>query len=346
MHVPVKTVTVFVVVLGCAAGSAEAVKKKDKAGKSGEEITRNVLTVLWREPGDISSRDLFFGPGGREHQPRGPFTFIKEDLDGSNPKFDVRDRDGVVWKVKLGAEAKPEIAATRLIWAAGYFANEDYFLPSLRVDDMPHLRRRHAEKFILPDGSMPNVRLKREPQDEKKVAIWHWRNDPFSGTRELNGLRIMMALINNWDLKDANNAIYDEKRPGRPDERIYMVSDLGASFGTAWLDRTHEKSKGNLYWYSRTKFINKIHDGFVNFEDPRRPAMIVLFNPHEFFSRLDLRWIGRDIPRADAKWMGGLLAQLSDHQIRDAFRACGYTPSQVDGFASVVRARIGELNRL
>lgn len=346
MRMPAKTLTVFLLMLGCAASPAGVRKKKDKAAAPGEEITRNVLTLLWREPSDITARNLYFGPGGKAHAPRGPFTFIKEDLEGSNPKFSVRDRDGVRWKVKLGAEARPETVATRLVWAVGYFANEDYFLPSLRVDDMPHLRRRHAGKFINPDGSMPNVRLKREPENEKKVATWRWRDDPFSGTRELDGLKVMMALINNWDLKDENNAVYDEKLPGRPDERIYMVSDLGASFGTAWLDRTHEKSKGNLSWYSRTRFIKKIHAGSVDFEDPRRPALVVLVNPHEFFGRLGLRWIGRDIPRMDARWIGGLLAKLSDQQIRDAFRAAGYSPQQVDGFASVVKSRIADLNRL
>ncbi len=322
-------------------------KKTHRPAKSGEEITQNVLTVLWREPDDIASRNLYYGPGGMQGQPRGPFTFSKEDLEGSNPKFSVRDRNGVVWKVKLGAEARPETAATRLVWAVGYFANDDYFLPSLRVGDMPaHLRRRHADKFVQPDGSMLNVRLKRESGEEKKIATWHWHDGPFSDTRELNGLKVMMALINNWDLKDENNAVYDEKRPGRTDEHIYMVSDLGASFGTAWLDRTHEKSKGNLYWYSRTKFIRKTHAQLVDFEDPRRPAFVVLVNPHEFFSRLGLRWIGQDVPRADARWIGGQLAKLSGRQIRDAFRAAGYSSQQVDGFASVVQARIAELNRL
>src|SRR5258708_842505 len=52
------------------------------------------LPVLWREPKDIDHRDLFHGPGGKEHQPAGIFTFVGEDLDGSNPKFDVRDDSG------------------------------------------------------------------------------------------------------------------------------------------------------------------------------------------------------------------------------------------------------------
>ena len=326
--------------------SAGAVKKKHTTVRSEEEITRNVLTVLWREPDDLASRDLYFGPGGSQHQPHGPFTFIKEDLDGSNPKFSVRDRDGVKWKVKLGPEAKPETAATRLVWATGYFANEDYFLPTLRVEDMPvRLRRKHADQFIEPDRSMRNVRLKREPEEEKKVGTWRWRNDPFSGTRELNGLRVMMALINNWDLKDENNGIYDQ-RSGQADRRVYMVSDLGASFGTAWLDRTSAKSKGNLYWYSRTRFVKRVHGGLVDFEDPRRPAWIVLVNPHEFFSRLGLLWIGRQIPREDVKWIGGLLGRLSDKQIRDAFRAAGYSPQEVDGFSADVESKIAELNKL
>lgn len=342
-----KKLLILIVTLATSIAAPAAVKKRVKLAKSEEENTRGTLAVLWQEPRDIASRSLYYGPGGLRDEPHGPFTFIKEDLKGTNPKFWIRDRDGVKWKVKLGAEARPETVATRLVWAVGYFTNEDYFLPVLRVDDMPRLRRRHAGRFIEPDGSMRNVRLKRDLDDEKKIAIWHWRNDPFQGTREWNGLRVMMALINNWDLKDENNGVYIEKqRPGAPDERVYMVTDLGASFGTAWLDRTHEKSKGNLLWYERTKFITALHGDRVNFEDPRRPAFVVLVNPHEFFSRLGLRWIGRKIPVEDAEWIGGLLAKLSDRQICEAFQAAGYSPREVRGFAAVVESRIAALNRL
>src|SRR5271168_1169735 len=77
--------------------TASAQKSYVAPGVAGE-ITQPVLTELWREPKDIRSQDLFYGPGGKEHQPHGPFTFVKEDLDGSNPKYDVRDQDGVKWK--------------------------------------------------------------------------------------------------------------------------------------------------------------------------------------------------------------------------------------------------------
>jgi hypothetical protein len=39
-----------------------------------------------------------------------------------------------------------------------------------------------------------------------------------------------MALVNNWDLKETNNAIY--KEPG--EEPRYVFSDLGATFGAAY----------------------------------------------------------------------------------------------------------------
>jgi hypothetical protein len=56
--------------------------------------------------------------------------------------------------------------------------------------------------------------------------------------------------------------------------------------------------------------------------------------------------VGRHIPVADAKWIGDLLAQLSPQQIRDAFRAAGFSPEEVEGFSSVVQQRILELKAL
>ena len=64
--------------------------------------------VLWRDPGDISRRNLSFGPGSAELAPVAPFTFVKEELTGESPKFDVTDARGVTWVVKVGEEAQAE----------------------------------------------------------------------------------------------------------------------------------------------------------------------------------------------------------------------------------------------
>jgi hypothetical protein len=59
-----------------------------------------------------------------------------------------------------------------------------------------------------------------------------------------------------------------------------------------------------------------------------------------------MRWIGRRINRADARWMGQVLGRLSPAQIRDAFTAAGYSQEDARDFAAVVQGRIAELKAL
>lgn len=308
------------------------------------EITQIPMSELWTEPTDMGSENLFYGPGGEANAPHGPFTFVKEDLKGSNPKYTVRDAGGVKWKLKLGVEARPETVASRLVWALGYHADQDYFLPAVQVNGLPsHLHR--GMQWVDSVGLMRNVRLKREEEEEKETT-WTWGDNPFAETRQEYGLRVLMAVINNWDLKNVNNAVRLITLPDGQRKQIYEVSDLGASFGSDGLERTHKESKGNLHSYEHSKFLTKIRPEYVDFAVPARPALIVLVNPHEFFSRLRLRWIGRRIPRDDARWMGEMLGQLSDQQIHDAFRAAGYSGAELDGFISVLEQRISELKAL
>jgi len=309
---------------------------KDAAAVESKSSTK--AAVLWREPVDIRSRNLFYGPGGRAHEPRGKFVFVKEDLDGTNPKFVVKDEEGVKWKVKLGNETRPETVASRIAWGVGYYANEDYYMRDLRVADMPaHLHR--GQNLVSRDGLMHDVRLKRE--HEKKTGTWHWRDSPFSGSRELNGLRVLMALINNWDLKNENNAVY--KVGG---ENIYLVSDLGASFGSASRTWPKDKSKGNLNSYQKSKFLGKETDTSVSFHTPARSSLIYIFNPKEYFQRIHMEGIGHNIPREDARWVGRLLAKLSPAEMREAFRAAGCGPKDVEAFSEIVERRILTLTDL
>jgi hypothetical protein len=317
-------------------GAVKHVKEKSVR----EEITASGPAVMWREPVDIRSRDLYYGPLGKEHVPHGTFTFVKEDLDGSNPKFVVTDQDGHKWKVKLGIEARTETAASRIVWAVGYHTDEEWFVRNLQVRGMPDQLHR-GQKLIGPNGSVPDARLKRESPEEKKIGNWQWRHDAFTGTRELNGLKVLMALINNWDLKDENNAIYQIDG-----ERIYEVGDLGATFGSAGRSWPRETAKGNLDAYKQSKFIRKVTAFTVDFQTPARPRYVYLVNPKEYWHRVRLEWIGRNIPREHVKWMGNLLARLSPKQIRDAFRAAGYSPQEADEFAGVMEHRIVMLTDL
>jgi hypothetical protein len=295
--------------------------------------------MLWQDPGDVAARDLAAGPGGVAHQPHGPFKFVREDMDGTSPKFVVTDADGTKWSVKLDAEAHPEAVASRLVWAAGYFADEEYYLSSFQVQGIPELHR--GEKYVEPNGVVHNARFKRSVRGEAKEGPWKWKDNPFSGTRELNGLRVMMALINNWDLKDVNNAIYEYE--GR---KMYLVKDLGASFGSTGIRVTRAAGKGNLAAYTDSKFITEVKPPVVSFGTPSRPALPLAYNVQDFTSRVNMEWIGKQIPIEDAKWIGSILARLTPQQIENAFAAAGYSPREIVGFAKVVEDRIADLNGL
>jgi hypothetical protein len=296
-----------------------------------------VRSVLWRQPSDIRTRNLLFGPGGQRLRPQGPFKFIKEDRDGSSPKFVVEDRKGVQWKVKLGDEARPETAATRLLWAVGYFADVTYYHPSLHVAGLPKLRR--GQKYV--SGNVVNgARLERVDKSVKKIDDWSWFDNPFVGSREFDGLRVMMALMNNWDLKEVNNAVYDLERR----EHRYVVSDLGATFGRTGGDWT--RSKGRLEDYLESRFIDEVEPSNVDLVLHSRPPILYAAAIPYYRQRTRMAQVAKDIPRLHARWIGHLLVQLSDRQITDAFLGAGYSPGESRAYAAKVRERIGQLVRI
>ncbi len=337
-----RPVAILITVCCLSLPPAASPAKVKKGSTETAEVTGQGPAELWRDPGDIASRNLYYGRGGKAHEPHGTFTFDKEDMNGSNPKFDVTTSDGVKWKVKLGVEARPETVASRLVWAVGYNTDEDYFVPVLRVKEMPRLER--GRKYVTPDGIVYNVRLKRHADGAKKIGEWEWAHNPFTGTRELNGLRVLMAVINNWDLKDENNALLQTK--GSHPMQLYEVSDLGASFGTTGFGWTRRGSKGNLRAYEHSRFLKEVTPEYVTFYVPSRPALDHYPDIHEVKMRRRLSWIGREIPRTDARWMGNELGRLSQQQIRDAFRAAQYSDKDVEAFSRVVEDRISELRRL
>src|SRR5580765_4142059 len=195
----------FALVLMLILSPAMAAQKRAKNADKAKE--QNLPAAVWHDSGDVSTLNLFYGTGGKEHSPDpdGKFTFVKEDLEGTSPKFIIEDEKGVHWKVKLGEETQSETAATRLLWAAGYFVDEDYYLADFKVQGLPKLHR--GEKLISDDGTIHHVRLERHKKNTKKVGNWDWFHEQCGPAREFNGLRVMMALVNNWDLKTANNSV-------------------------------------------------------------------------------------------------------------------------------------------
>ena len=103
--------------------------------------------------------------------------------------------------------------------------------------------------------------------------------------------------------------------------------------------------KGN-----KQKFIEHANAKEVDFGTPKPPtAMLVETGgliAKQYGMRKGLDWIGRNVPREDARWMGSLLSQLSHQQLVDAFRAGQFPPDQIDAYVDIVESRIHELAAL
>jgi len=287
--------------------------------------------VLWRNRGDVSVLDLVAGSGGKDHEPGTNFKFIRESSAGSSPKFVVEDEHGARWKVKLGAEVKSETAASRLLWAVGYFVDDAYYRTQINVQGLPPLAR--GREFVSGD-KVTSVRLERD-RETKDSKDWSWYENPFTGTRELNGLKVMMALINIWDLKQVNNGSVDGE---------YWVTDLGASFGRTGNNFT--RSKGIVEDYVASKFIEKVTPTYVDFVMHSRPFPLSIVNFSYYRSRTRMERVVKGIPIAHARWIGNQLGRLSTGQIHDSFRTAGFSPAEVDGYSRVVMQRIAVLKKL
>jgi hypothetical protein len=51
------------------------------------------------------------------------------------------------------------------------------------------------------------------------------------------------------------------------------------------------------------------------------------------------------VPIDHARWFAGLVSQLTDAQLRQAFEAAGATPAEIEGFSDRLREKIVELQR-
>jgi hypothetical protein len=328
----------FSLFLGPVAFAAQKTKEKKPSG----------TPVLWRSPGEIASRDLRYGPGSERRAPAAPFTFLEEDKGGESPKFNVRDARGVEWKVKLGPEAQSETVATRLVWSVGYFAEEAYYLERARINKLPRLSRgrQHVEGRDVVRGARFEPRRK----EVTRGAAWDWDNNPFKGTRELSGLKVLMILLNNFDARTANNAILyvRNERRRRMDAR-YTVTDLGATLGRAG-GLGGKRTKNNLEDFLSTRFVTGVEkDGSVEFDYDTRPTklgMFTVFYPPYYLGEVKKEKSMRGIPDVHARWIGSLLSQLTDEQLRDAFRAAAYDEATMEGYVRSLRERINQLTRL
>jgi hypothetical protein len=281
--------------------------------KSSTNDANHGHAIIWQKV-DVARQDTYLGPGGAAMQPDvSHVELIKEEKGGHSKKYRVRDGAGNEWVAKVGDEAQSETAAVRLLSSLGYVTEVNYLIPKLTIKGA---------------GTFSNVRLEARPSNVKRGKEWKWGHTPFEKTPQMKGLMMMMAFINNWDMKSANNVIIHD---GDLDK--YVISDLGVSFGKTgsnplpifWrIGRSRNKPSD----YARTRLVSGVSDYKVR----------VVYNGKNR-SRM------HDFTKEDARWLADLLLQLSDAQIRDMFRAANYSAGDIHTLTKAVKARITQLDR-
>lgn len=322
-------------------------QKKDKTKK--KKPAPVGTPVLWRGQDNIAALDMRYGSGSAEMAPLAPFTFIREEKKaGASPKFRVKDARGVTWTVKLGVEAQAETVASRVVWAMGYYAEETYYLDRFQVNNLPRLSK--GQEFVESGNIVRGARFEPKRKGVTRGEIWDWLKNPFIGSRELDGLKVLMVLLANYDTRLENNHVLYAKDDATGEMQArYVVTDIGATLGRVG-GLGGKRVKNSLEDFKDTKFIVGVQNGIVEFDYSTRPKgagkFASLFSPGYGKSQANKEKAMRHIPVANARWIGERLSQLSEDQLEDIFRVAHYDEATRKGFVKVLRERIDRLAKL
>jgi hypothetical protein len=164
---------------------------------------------------------------------------------------------------------------------------------------------------------------------------WSWDGNPFVGTRQLSGLKIVLMLLSNWDTKDrrdvsrgSNTAIFEYQVSRWAREARYLITDWGAAMGK-W--GTNVVSRGRWdpegFEAQTPNFVTGVKDGWVNFGyQGQRTAEIT-----------------HGITVEHVEWFYRYARRLTAPALREALRLCGATDEEGIRFSAAIIERIRQL---
>jgi hypothetical protein len=271
---------------------------------------------MWTEPANLATRDVFYGPWGRDlaPDPNDVYDLVEMKHTGVNLGMTVKDSKGREWSVKqpypgnLDSEAPVEVVVSRLLSAVGYHQPPVYYLRAFTLkDDFG----RHVEV---------GGRFRPKVEALKEVGSWDWADNPFVGTKEYQGLIVLLMMFNSTDLKNSNNSLY-ERKEGDLVEQWYLTRDVGSALGDT--NRIAPR-KNHADSFEQMPFILGVSNGYVDFA----------------YSGWYKNLVRERIKPEDVAWACNLLGRLSEKQMRDAFGAAGYEPDVAGRFITRLREKI------
>ncbi len=295
--------------LAFAVGTSGVISR----GESGQATARARLAELWHAP--PTSRDLFLGVGGRRltPNPRAVYTVIEIKTTGFSEGYTVVDEQQREWSTKFSPEARPEVAASRLLWGLGYHQPPIYLLEAWRASRATGMNPQREARFREKSPDFHGLNAK---------GSWAYDDNPFVGTRPWAGLLVLQAMLGNSDLKPEQNVIYELDRQVEGASRWFVARDLGQTFGRTG---RFDPPRGDPEVFERAPFIRGVEGDRVILEYQGRHQ--------ELFENITV---------ADVHWICDRLRRLTDRQWRDLFRAAGYDRPTSDRFIRRFKQKIAE----
>jgi hypothetical protein len=268
---------------------------------------------LWADPEDVAQRDLLWGSATRDNAPSKSdvYTVLGLDKTGYSKGYDVKGADGREWSIKLGREVQPEIVLSRILWALGYHQPETYYMTGWQL-----------EGSWDSEGEPARFRLQ---SDHESDGEWEWLDNPFAGTRPLQGLIAINLLLNNHDLKTSNNRVYRLRNPNAEPQRQYVVQDIGSALGMPRGLPYFRGTRNDIDDYESLKLIRRIDGSAVQLDYRGQHADVL-----------------ERLRPADVLWACELMSKLSDAQLDDAFKAADYPPDIRQRYITKLREKIQE----
>ena len=236
-----------------------------------------------------------------------------------------------------------ETFAVRLAWACGYFAEMTHFVASGTIDGVGRESLQRARTCIDDDGAFRDARFELDDPDVEKLFeehSWSWNDNPFVGTPQLTGLKVLLMLISDWDNKDrrdvargSNTAIFVHRAVSRwRREAQYLIIDWGGSMGR-W--------GGNVVTRGRWDPA-----GFA----AQTPQFVTGVGRRRSCSSATSASVPPTSRRAsrvdDVRWLCRYLGRITDDSCAPRLQASGATPEETERFAASLRDRIDQLSRV
>jgi hypothetical protein len=273
---------------------------------------------------DIATMNLKAGPKGPlAFEPKAKVTckFLQRPHGtGSTLKFACVNGDDEL-KVRYGqtnGEVYAQVAATRLMWALGFWANRMYPVTvacaGCPADPFNDKQAAAPSSVTTFDPATIDVKVAGDTIETKPDEGWKWHEldqvDERAGgapKAQRDALTLLAVLMQHSSNKPINQRIVCLDPPGCS-RTVMMIADVGKTFG-------------------RANAFNKDRVASVNFyEWSHQPIWIA---SRGCIGDLPRSWSGSlhdpQVAEAGRKFLADLLVQLSDQQLHDLFEVSRFT---------------------